>query len=173
MRFSLFDEILNIWWDSHYLMRFSIFDEILIIWWDSHYLMRFSLFDEILPSLLDTRQRPIGCLKMQVVFRKKATNYRALLRKMTYKGKASYGSSPPCITSRFHSMNRYLCCVEETRMRWPCSIWCVEILKRQFATKLSMYKEYAGCCVEEARGEDCLGVGLVCGDSQKATLCYM
>ena len=26
------------------------------------------------------------------IFRKRATNYRALLRKMTYKGKASYGS---------------------------------------------------------------------------------
>ena len=33
---------------------------------------------------------------MQVIFRKRATNYRALLRKMTYKDKASCGSSPPC-----------------------------------------------------------------------------
>ena len=41
-------------------------------------------------------RRPIGCLKLQVNFRKRATNYRALLRKMTYKDKASYGSSPPC-----------------------------------------------------------------------------
>jgi len=33
-----------------------------------------------------TRWRnPIGCLKLQVIFRKKATNYRTLLRKMTYK----------------------------------------------------------------------------------------
>ena len=44
-------------------------------------------------------QRPIGCLKLQVIFRKRATDYRALLRKMTCKHKASYGSSPPCITS--------------------------------------------------------------------------
>ena len=29
-------------------------------------------------------RRLIGCLKLQVIFRKKATNYRALLRKMTY-----------------------------------------------------------------------------------------
>ena len=28
-------------------------------------------------------QRPIGCLKMLVIFRKGATNYRALLRKLT------------------------------------------------------------------------------------------
>jgi len=30
-------------------------------------------------------QRPIGCLKLQVSFRQRATNYRAQLRKMTYK----------------------------------------------------------------------------------------
>jgi len=29
-------------------------------------------------------QRPIGCLKLQVIFRKRVINYRALLRKMTY-----------------------------------------------------------------------------------------
>ena len=28
--------------------------------------------------------------------RKRATNYRALLRKMTHEDKASYKSSPPC-----------------------------------------------------------------------------
>ena len=41
-------------------------------------------------------QRSIGCLTLQVIFRRRATNYRALLRKMTQKDKASYGSSPPC-----------------------------------------------------------------------------
>jgi len=41
-------------------------------------------------------RRLIGCLKLQVIFRKRATNYRALLRKMTYKDKASYDSTPPC-----------------------------------------------------------------------------
>jgi len=40
--------------------------------------------------------RPIGCLKLQVISRKRVTNYRAHLRNMTYKDKASYGSSPPC-----------------------------------------------------------------------------
>ena len=46
----------------------------------------------------DTRwRRLIGCLKLQVIDRKRATNYRALLQKMTYKDKASYGSLPPCI----------------------------------------------------------------------------
>jgi len=38
-------------------------------------------------------RRFIGGLKLQVIFGKRATNYRALLRKMTYKDKASYVSS--------------------------------------------------------------------------------
>ena len=37
-----------------------------------------------------------GCLKLQVIFCKRATNYRALLWKMTYEDKASYDSTPPC-----------------------------------------------------------------------------
>jgi len=41
-------------------------------------------------------QKPIGCLKLQVIFRKRAIYYGALLRKITYEDKASYGSSPPC-----------------------------------------------------------------------------
>jgi len=41
-------------------------------------------------------QRLIGCLKVAGHFHKRATNYRALLRKMILKDKASHGSSPPC-----------------------------------------------------------------------------
>ena len=40
-------------------------------------------------------RRLTGCLKLQVIFRKGATNYRALLRKMTYEDKAPY--APPCM----------------------------------------------------------------------------
>jgi len=40
-------------------------------------------------------RRLIGCLKLRVIFRKRATNHRALLRKMTYNDKASYDSKPP------------------------------------------------------------------------------
>ena len=43
-------------------------------------------------------QRLLGCLKLQVISRKRATQYRALLQEMTYKDKASYGSSPHCTT---------------------------------------------------------------------------
>jgi len=42
------------------------------------------------------RQRLIGCVKLQVIFHKRATNYRALLQKMTYTDKASFDSTPPC-----------------------------------------------------------------------------
>ena len=42
-------------------------------------------------------RRPIKCLKLQVIFRQKATNYGALSRKMTYEDRASYESSPPCV----------------------------------------------------------------------------
>ena len=32
----------------------------------------------------------------RVIFHKRATKYRSILREMTYKDKGSYGSSPPC-----------------------------------------------------------------------------
>ena len=35
---------------------------------------------------------------MQIIFHKRATTYRSFLRKMTYKDKGSYESSPPCNT---------------------------------------------------------------------------
>jgi len=43
-------------------------------------------------------QRCIECLKLQVIYRKRATNYRALLRKMTCEDKASYDFTPLCMT---------------------------------------------------------------------------
>jgi len=48
-------------------------------------------------------RRPRGYHKLQIISRKRATNSRALLRKMTYEYKASYGSSPPCIISQLYS----------------------------------------------------------------------
>jgi len=42
-------------------------------------------------------QWPTGGLKLHVIFRKRATNCKALLRKIIYKDKASYGSWPPWI----------------------------------------------------------------------------
>ena len=43
-------------------------------------------------------RRLIGSPKLQIIFHKRAKKYRAVLRKMTYKDKGSYVSSPPCIT---------------------------------------------------------------------------
>jgi len=54
-------------------------------------------------------RRLIGCLKLQVVFRKRATNYRALLRKLTYEDKASYGSTPPCSSTICICTCVYIC----------------------------------------------------------------
>jgi len=68
-------------------------------------------------------RRPIGCLKLQVILRKRATNYRAFFRKMTYKDKASYGSSPPCSGLTFK--NSYLQ-QDKTSSRIPMA----EFLKR-------------------------------------------
>ena len=39
--------------------------------------------------------KPIECLKLQVISNKRATHYRALLRKMTHKDEASSRSLPP------------------------------------------------------------------------------
>jgi len=41
-------------------------------------------------------RRLIGSPKLQIIFHKRATKYRALLREMSYKDKGSYESSPPC-----------------------------------------------------------------------------
>ena len=42
-------------------------------------------------------RRLVGPPKLQIIFHKRATKYRSLLRGMTYKDKGSYESSPPCI----------------------------------------------------------------------------
>ena len=41
-------------------------------------------------------RRLIGSSKLQIIFHKRATRYRALLVKMTSKDKGSYESLPPC-----------------------------------------------------------------------------
>jgi len=51
------------------------------------YFKRFPYYSKV---MLQWR-RPTGCLKMQVIFRKKATNNRALLRKTTFKKKHRMG----------------------------------------------------------------------------------
>ena len=55
-------------------------------------------------------RRLVGSPKLQMIFHKRATEYRSLLRKMTYKGKGSYESSPPCteVVSSYISYRRYI-----------------------------------------------------------------
>ena len=65
-------------------------------------------------------RRCIGCLNLQVSFRKRATKYRALSRKMTSKDKASYASSPPCMAGKLSS------CDPQTSLEW---LWLVGSLK--------------------------------------------
>jgi len=51
------------------------------------------------------------CLKLQVIFRRRATNHRALLWKMTCRDKASCESSPLCtchVTQMYKSCNTYI-----------------------------------------------------------------
>ena len=48
------------------------------------------------PCMTTGWRRLIGSPKLQIIFHKRATKYRSLLRKMTYKDKGSYESSPPC-----------------------------------------------------------------------------
>ena len=67
------------------------------------------------------RRRCTGCLKSQVSFRKRATNYRALLREMTNKEKASYGSSPPCKLSPAHKSSRR----SSARLYLWCTAYCI------------------------------------------------
>ena len=72
-------------------------------------------------------RRPIGCLRLQVIFRKRATKYRALLWKMTYKDKASHGSSPPCTLHANESNEDFISCPQT--WIWPSySISGVSIL---------------------------------------------
>jgi len=75
--------------------------------------------------------------KLQIIFRKRATNCRALLRKMTYKDKASYASSPPCISCFMWvcgiKRNGYVCapvCVCVRVCVCVCVCVCVLVLVR-------------------------------------------
>jgi len=48
----------------------------------------------------------IASPQLQIIFHKRATKYRPLLRKMTYENKGSYESSPPCVCK---FVFRYVC----------------------------------------------------------------
>ena len=64
-------------------------------------------------------RRLIGSPKLQIIFHTRATKYRSLLRKMTYKDKGSYESSPPCISVCALAYERYVCVLYIWR------VWCI------------------------------------------------
>jgi len=78
--------------------------------------------------------RLIECLTLQGIFRKRATNYRALLRKMTSKDKASYGSSPPSVCV-VHNWKRAVfcekCSVLHAKRVCMCVCVCVCVCERE------------------------------------------
>ena len=55
-------------------------------------------------------RRLLGSPKLQIIFHKRATKYRSLLQKMTYKDKGSYASSPPCISKSYFLHTSCVCC---------------------------------------------------------------
>ena len=77
-----------------------------------HYICAYSRANSIVVSICVAVRgtgwrRLIGCLKLQVIFCKRATNFKALLRKMTYKDEASYGISPLCNVLRCLLVNTH------------------------------------------------------------------
>ena len=66
------------------------------LYYDYSLFLDFTAYTDGMPDDTTGWRRPIGCLKLQDSFRKRATNYRALLRQKMYQHKASYASSPPC-----------------------------------------------------------------------------
>jgi len=65
-------------------------------------------------------RRLIGSPKLQIILHKRATEYWALLWKMTYKDKGSYESSPPC-ASLFNSDTNSRRELPATHSERPCA----------------------------------------------------
>ena len=55
-------------------------------------------------------RRLIGSLKLPIIFHKRATKYRSLLRRMTCKDKGSYESSPPCMAMSGNPIKETILC---------------------------------------------------------------
>ena len=85
-------------------------------------------------------RRLIGSPKLQIIFHKRATKYRALLRKMSYKDKGSYESSPPCRVNHAHVQN---CTATADQNLISCDFLCVgESVKRASACLYIYMLEY-------------------------------
>ena len=58
----------------------------------------------VVASITTGWRKLIGSSKLQIIFHRRATKYRSLLREMTHKDKGAYESSPPC-NMRHHTHN--------------------------------------------------------------------
>ena len=77
-------------------------------------------------------RRLIASPKLQIILHKRAIKYRALLRKMTYKDKGSYESSPPCNKDLFICVPWliYTCDMTHSYMRrdsFLCVTWLIHM----------------------------------------------
>jgi len=111
-------------------------------------------------------RRLIGSPKLQIIFHKRATKYRLLLRKMTYKDKGSYESTPPCKwkTTRqtielsrhcSQDMTAFAVCCSAMRSVAMCCRECCSVLQcvavccgalRCIAVRCRMLQSVAVCC---------------------------
>jgi len=69
-------------------------------------------------------RRLTGSPRLQIISNKRATKYRSLLRKITYKDKGSYESSPRCIR---HLLS-FVPCVAVCCSVLPCVAVCCSVL---------------------------------------------
>ena len=84
-------------------------------------------------------RRLIGSSQLQIIFHKRATKYRSLLRKMTYKDKGSYESSPPCNKELYINKNRH---AKETYKRDVQKRHTEEAYKRDLLTSATLWKSW-------------------------------
>jgi len=86
-------------------------------------------------------------IKLQVIFHKRATNYGALLRKMTFRDKVSYGSSPPCIYIHILTSNKYV--YQWTNELWVCA--CVSVCVSEWEGERESVCTYIYICQRKQR----------------------
>jgi len=79
------------------------------------------------------RQRCVGCLKSNISFCKRATNYRDLLQKMNCKDKESCASSPPCA--------HHVCACPTKDMQFHMGwLWSIGLIKLYVSFAKEPYK---------------------------------
>ena len=103
-------------------------------------------------------QRLIGCLKLQVIFRKRATNYRALLRKITYEDKASCECSLPYVSKALLRniiyQNKVFCGFSSAYIsnvstsKFWCSVAYIDRVPCCVGHLSQISHELRGCCAE-------------------------